>query len=116
VVILGRAGQAVLQDRPETLHVQIIAPAAVRAERLALRLQIPLDGAIAQVEASDRFRRNYLKRFYQLRWDDPSLYDLVLNTARLEPLAAAQSIANAVSHLRTEHQASPTIYDPFAAR
>lgn len=117
IVILGRAGQAALRDWPETLHVLVIAPAGLRAERVAERLHIPLRAAQAQVEASDRFRRNYLKRFYGLRWDDPKLYDLVLNTARLPVQAAAESIAQAARHLSNlSHPAATTFYEPTPTR
>jgi hypothetical protein len=43
-----------------------------------------IEAAKAQVEASDAHRRKYLKRFYHVNWEDSSLYDLTVNTARLE--------------------------------
>lgn len=85
VVIIGRAGQAILAGRPDVLHVRIVAPFEIRAQRIAQRNQISLDHAKAQVEASDHFRASYLKRFYQTAWADPNLYDLVINTAQLTP-------------------------------
>jgi len=89
VIIVGRAGQVILHDHPAVIHVRVIAPAEVRAQRLAARSGIPIEAARAQVEASDRARRDYLRRYYHAHWDDPTLYDLVINTARLPvPLAA----------------------------
>ncbi|MCD6290689.1 MAG: cytidylate kinase-like family protein [Anaerolineae bacterium] len=96
VVIVGRAGQVILQDHPNALHVKIIAPAAVRAERVAQTQGIPLTAARAQVDASDRTRRNYLRRYYHARWDDPELYDLIINTEHLTPGAAAELICLAL--------------------
>ena len=104
VVIVGRGGQAILRGLPGVLHVRLIAPAGLRAERLARRHQISLEAAQAQVEARDHYRRNYLKRFYHIDWDDPELYDLILNTARLTPEEAARLIVQAISNL------------PFSAR
>jgi cytidylate kinase len=95
IVILGRAGQAILSDRPDVLHVRVIAPAVLRAERVAGQQGISLAGAAAQVEASDRYRRNYLRRYYQQKWDDPNLYDLTINTARISPSEAAGLIYQA---------------------
>jgi cytidylate kinase len=37
----------------------------------------------------------YLKRFYHVPWDDPELYDLVINTKRLSAAAAADLIISA---------------------
>lgn len=97
VVIVGRAGQVILHDRPNVLHVRIIAPIALRAERLASQQHISLDAAEAQVQASDRFRRDYLRRTYHARWDDPDLYDLVVNTAHWTVPDAAQVIISALN-------------------
>ena len=97
VVIQGRAGQVVLKDRLDTLHVRVIAPKDVRVARIAQRLGITMECAQAQVEASDRWRSNYLRRFYKLRWDDPSPYHLVLNTAHLTVEQAGEIICQAIS-------------------
>ena len=98
VVIVGRAGQAILKSHPDTLHVRVIAPAEVRATRIANMHDISLENALSQIEASDEYRRKYLKRFYKVRWDDPELYDLVLNTARISPGMAANLIREAMQH------------------
>jgi cytidylate kinase len=95
VVIVGRAGQMILRSYPGVLHVKVIAPSEVRARRIASQLGIPLQAAVAQIAASDRSRRNYLRRYYHARWDDPELYDLIVNTGRLLPGKAADTICNA---------------------
>ena len=43
----------------------------------------------------DRASAEYLKRFYQIDWTDPNLYDLVINTDRLDVEGAAQVIVKA---------------------
>ncbi len=96
VVIVGRAGQVILRDRAGVLHVQVIAPVELRVERIMKRHNISLEAARAQVEASDRYRRNYLRHYYQARWDDPLLYDLVINTEHLTAEEAADSVCAAV--------------------
>ena len=63
---------------------------------LAERHHIALQAARAQARASDRERRLYLKRFYDLDWNDPLLYDLVINTAHLSDEAACELICLAV--------------------
>lgn len=96
-VIQGRAGQIILKNRPDAFHVQIIAPKALRVERVAQKLGIPAEYALAQVETSDRYRSNYLRRFYKVRWDDPSLYHLVINTAALTVQQASTIVCQAIS-------------------
>jgi cytidylate kinase len=96
VIIVGRAGQVILREHPRVLHVRIIAPQAERAQRIAANQKISIESALAQVQASDRHRRNYLKRHYQVNWDDPNLYDLTLNTAKLSIQAASAIIQQAL--------------------
>jgi cytidylate kinase len=109
VVIVGRAGQAILHRRPDILHVRIIAPVELRAQRIAQRQSISIEGASAQVVASDRSRRSFLKRFYKLDWDQPSLYDLIINTERIGPASAAGLICKALECLP---EAAPSSLQP----
>lgn len=95
-IIVGRAGQVILRDYPGVLHVKVIAPTWVRAERVSLTQRIDIDKALAQVNASDKARRSYLQRYYGATWNDPELYDLILNTARINPDQAACLISQAL--------------------
>ncbi|MCS7059903.1 MAG: cytidylate kinase-like family protein [Anaerolineae bacterium] len=96
VVIVGRAGQIILRGRPDVLHVRVVAPLPIRIARIADQQGVSLDAARAQVEASDRSRRAYLKRFHHCDWDDPDLYDLIINTERIDVSIAADMICAAV--------------------
>ena len=44
-----------------------------------------------------RMRRDYFDRFYDIREEQPTHYDLVINTDVLSPEAAARLIAYAVT-------------------
>lgn len=97
VVIVGRAGQVILKNRPDVLHVKVFAPPQLRAERIATQQAISEEAARAQIEASDRARSGFLRRYYHARWDDPGLYDLIINTARLAPEQAACMVSHAIT-------------------
>jgi cytidylate kinase len=98
VVIVGRAGQVILRGQAHTLHVRIYAPFDLRVERTAERHSVSLVVAHTQVETSDQARTRYLKRYYNARWDDPELYDVMINTAHIQPENAAQVICRAIEH------------------
>jgi cytidylate kinase len=98
VIIIGRAGQVILGDWPDVLHIKVMAPIELRAERVAHTQKISMDAARLQVETSDASRRSYLRRYYHVRWDNPELYDLIVNTARLEPDQAACLVCQAMEH------------------
>jgi len=97
VVILGRAGQIILHEKPGVYHVRIVAPDNLRAERVAARHHVSYENALAQIEASDKNRRKFLKRFFKIAWDDPHLYDLLINTAHLDAIQSARLVVQAVS-------------------
>lgn len=99
VVILGRAGCVLLKEIPDVLHVRIVAPVQQRIEQLAQRQAISLRAAQAQVEASDQTRGAYVYRYHQVDWEDPQLYDLVVNTGRLTVDNAADLVCLAHSRL-----------------
>ncbi len=99
VVIVGRGGQALLKNQPDVLHVRVEAPLEARVERLCQRANYSLGGASEAAVKRDRTSADYLKRFYQIDWADPLLYDLVINTGRLGLEAAAQLIVRATSFL-----------------
>jgi len=81
VLILGRGGQALLRNYPGVLHVQTVAPLAERLEVVRSRYGVSEREALHRVRASDRARSDYLRRYHDVDWLDPTLYHLVLNTA-----------------------------------
>ena len=96
VVIVGRAGQAILQKDPDALHLRVVAPLETRIQRIVTAHHVSPQAARAQIEDSDRFRAQYLKRFYNIQWDDPSLYHLVINTGHISLEDSAEIVCNAV--------------------
>lgn len=100
VVIVGRGGQIVLRGHPGALHVRIVAPLEVRVARVAASRGVTERAARAQIQASDRSRRLYFHKFYQADWDEPTLYDLIINTAHIGGETAVQMIRQVLAHPR----------------
>ncbi|HSJ95668.1 MAG TPA: cytidylate kinase-like family protein [Myxococcota bacterium] len=94
-VVVGRGAIAVL-PRERTLRVLVVAPRETRAERLAAALDLPPVAANARLEREDRERLAFLRDRLGLASDDAALYDLVVNTERLAPDAAAALVVEAV--------------------
>jgi cytidylate kinase len=95
VVILGRGSQMLLADMPMALHVLCVAPRTLRASRLAERDEIGLEKALHRTGESDRARCAFYKKFWHVEVEDPKLYDLTIDTARLSYEAATQVIVAA---------------------
>ncbi len=101
VVILGRGGQAILRENAGVLHVRLTAPQGARALRVQARENIDLGEANALVRRRDNAADAYLKRFFDIDWEHPLLYHLIINTGKWDPEDAAEMIVHAMSHLHT---------------
>lgn len=99
MVIVGRGGQALLRDKADVLHIRLVASLDARVQRLHTQENYSLGGAQDYVVKRDRASAEYLRRFYDLDWADPVLYDLVINTTRLDLEAATQLVIKALERL-----------------
>lgn len=102
VIIVGRGGQAILRGRRDVLHVRIVAPPEQRIARLVDEQFTSYDAAMQIVRAHDRASQDYLKHYYDIDWDDPLLYHLVINTGQCSLEMAAQWIQFAVQVMHLE--------------
>ena len=95
VLLLGRGGQVLLKDHPGALHIQTVAPLAYRVQMLMTRHALGKREAQNRVRASDRARFDYLRRYHDVDWLDPTLYHLVINTGCLPIDTAVKLIIDA---------------------
>jgi len=96
VVIVGRGGQVVLRERPDVLHVRVVAPFEMRVARVRQKRDVSEESACACLEASDRARARFLRRSHGVRVDDPALYHLTINTGLLDLSQAVNLIVQVV--------------------
>ena len=98
VVIVAHAASVPLTGMKGLLRSFVTAPREARILRL---VRDGMGGAEARkaAEESDRQRREYLRRFYDVREELPTHYDLVLNTDVLTIPAAAQLLVAAAKSI-----------------
>lgn len=82
-LILGQGSQVLLRDRPDACHIQIVAPLEWRVARLVAQERLSPTAARRTVRASDLARADYLARYHNVNWLDPTLYHLVINTGKM---------------------------------
>jgi cytidylate kinase len=83
VVIVSHGASIALAGMPGILRVLITASLETRAQRFAEGKLEP-SKALRAVRQTDRSREDYLKRFYSIKREEPTHYDLVINTDVLE--------------------------------
>lgn len=89
VVIASHAASFALAGRPEVLRVLVTASLDTRAARIASAEQVDVRRALKELAGSDKGRTVYLRRFYGVKAEKPTHYDLVVSTDRLTTDEAA---------------------------
>jgi cytidylate kinase len=82
VVIVAHGAAIPLAKTPGTLRILVTATPEERVTRLITE-GVPPSRARSDIEDSDAERADFLQRFYGLGQEEPTHYDLVINTDRL---------------------------------
>lgn len=93
-IIVGRGAGIILSDLRGVLKLRLVAPLEFRARNHARTIGMNLGEAEAEVQRTDGERRNYIRRMFNVDWDEPTLYDIVMNMARTESDAAVRIVSN----------------------
>ena len=101
LVILGRGSQFILKDYPDVFHVLVVAPIEVRVGRVMQDLKLDRETAKIEIARYDSTLREFFKRFFKAEPEDPTHYDLVINTERFGFQAAASIVVDALPHSST---------------
>jgi len=87
VLIRGWGGTLLLRDVAHIPRIRVCAPTELRIRRLMERLETDdEDLARREIEVDDAARASRMGEHFNVRWGDPTLYDLTLNTERV-PIA-----------------------------
>lgn len=101
VVIVGHGAQCLFADRPDAVHVRVVAPLEARVARMARRTDRDPAAVEEEARARDEARARYLHHHYGADWEDPTLYHLVVNAGRI-PLPEAAALVVRVVEGRGE--------------
>jgi cytidylate kinase len=93
VVYHGLAGHLLLKEAPRVLRVRIIAPLESRIAAAQDRIRFSRGEAVAYIKKVDDDRRKWSQYLYGVDWEDPSLYDLVVNLEFMQFEAASRLVA-----------------------
>jgi cytidylate kinase len=114
MVIVGRGGQVLLMGKPGVFHVRIEAPIEQRIQRVKAQIMTEpgathdeselLRSAADLIANRDISSADYIKRFYNVDWNDTKLYHLVLNLGKL---SIEQAVEIIVALIQTVEARSP---------
>lgn len=93
-VIIGRAADYILRTFPNVVSVNIQAPFEVCVAEIAERLSLTTKEAARKVTKINKYRSDFYSHYTGQKWDDPSNYDICLNSARIGWDRCAEAIIN----------------------
>lgn len=95
-IILGRGGVFATAGIANGVHVRLVAPVALRAERTARWLAVDVKAAELHNARRDTARARYVRATFDRDLRNASEYDLVINTGTVPAATAAEIIAGFV--------------------
>jgi cytidylate kinase len=96
-IIIGRGGQYILKDRPDTVHILLIADKEDRIRFMETHYDLEPSQAMQVVSAEDKRRINLYRKFDKSDYDQPAHYHFTLNMSRLSLDDAAVIICQYVA-------------------
>ena len=95
-IILGRGGQYILKDYPDTFHILLIAEREYRLRFIEAKYKLKRQVAEQVIATEDRRRINLYRKFDKSDYDLPGHYHLTLNMSKLSLDTATQLVSQLI--------------------
>ncbi|MEJ2656319.1 MAG: cytidylate kinase-like family protein [Desulfobacterales bacterium] len=96
-VIVGRGGQFILHDFEDTYHILLIANEEDRIKFIEEHYRASGKRAVQTIKRMDKRRANLYSYFRRKDYDDPTLYDLVINMSLLSMDKSQELVAKLIN-------------------
>jgi len=109
-VVVGRGAACVLSKAPGAFHVFVYASMPRKVRFIQERFPDHFRDAEKEIEATDRRRAEFIRRYHQREWDDRRLYHLMMNScmgmnAMVEAAIVAAGLKSEVRSMEADRQA-----------
>ena len=105
LVYHGYLGQRLLPGIAHVISVRVIADLEFRIQAAQRQQNLARKDSLAYLEKVDKERRAWTRFLFEVDWEDPHLYDLVLNLSRMNMATACETVAQLTE--RAEFQPTP---------
>ena len=89
----GITGHLLLSNLSQVLRVRVIADMQFRIKATMEEHNLNQEKAVAYIQRVDKERSRWARLLYGVEWEDPSLYDLILNLGKVSTESACATIA-----------------------
>lgn len=90
-VILGRGGNFLVPPE-KRIAIRLVAPLETRLKNIMERTGYTEKGAQTYIEKIDKERRQFIRKYFERDIADPTLNDVVINTAAVKPEAIVKIV------------------------
>lgn len=104
VVISGMGSQIIFQDHSEALHIKITGSREIRIKRMIDRNNLSFDDAKKILELTDRRHKRYILILYHTEWMDSLIYDLTINTDRIDTEEAVRITMDLYNRIKEKNE------------
>jgi cytidylate kinase len=94
-VIIGHGSQVLLRSFDCAFHVRLFSSEKHRVAELSARQGLSREAALKLIRQRDREQEGFFKFAFQIEMDDPALYDLIINTQKIDAGTATGLIVHA---------------------
>ncbi len=101
-VIIGRGSQYILRDRENAYHILLVAQKEDRIKFMEDNYDLSPKEAALVVSRQDKRRTNLYRKFGKEDYDQPHLYDLVINSSKQDLKKAVDLVCKLVALSSTE--------------
>lgn len=113
-IIMGRGAQFIL-PKERVFRVRIIAPRDIRVRRIMEQRGLSKGEAEKYIDEKDKNRAGFIKKYFRADTDDPTNYDLVINTEKLGIEGSVEAIKKSfLEHCMAGKPLVPRISESFA--
>ncbi len=90
----GNAGHLLLKGGAPVSRIRVIAPLESRVKTAQERLGLTPEQALADIQRRDQDRKKWTQYLYGVDWEDPTLYDMVINLQYIQIEQACNVVAS----------------------
>lgn len=101
----GHLGQLLLKELPQVLKIRLLAPMDYRIRMVKDKQGLSDEAAKKYIEQVDKSRKEWARLLYNVDWQDPALYDMVISLDTIG-LETACALIDFIAR-QTEFQDSP---------
>jgi len=95
-VLIGRGANFVLAPE-NTFRLRVIAPRPFRAQKVAEAFDLPLKDAERRILKTESDRRAFIRKYFHSDIEDPTHYDLVINTGNIRLNEAIECVCHIIN-------------------